>query len=215
MDSPTVWRGRTMQDRAAERRNRLIDAGFDLLGTEGVAGTSVSAVCRNADLTRNYFYESFAGIDELLRAVQDRVNDELRAVIETSTSTGNLEHRLKSIFLTAAQYFEEDPRRVRVTFRETLGNEVLRENANQGAPAFVLFTMTHFLDLLDGLSVPAVRSGDTAIAFTQIYGALAITIMDWLEGRLEATAEQIARSCTQLVLAVIDAHGWRTPLSQR
>ena len=33
--------------------------------------------------------------------------------------------------------------------------------------------------------------------------------MDWLAGRLKATTEQIAHACTQLVVAVIDAQGWR------
>jgi AcrR family transcriptional regulator len=200
-----------MQDRTAARREQLIDAGFDLLGTEGVAATSVSAVCRRANLSRNYFYESFTGIDELLLAVQGRVIDDLRGIIEAATLSGDLETRLNSIFLTAATYFEADPRRVRVTFRETLANEVLRHNANVGAPVFMVFTMAHFADVLQGLTVPPDRSGELAIIFTQIYGALAITIMDWLEGRLQATSEQIAHSCTQLVVAVIDAHGWRAP----
>jgi hypothetical protein len=75
----------------------------------------------------------------------------------------------------------------------------------------MVFRMAHFADVLEVPNVRTQRSGDSAIALTQIYGARAITIMDWLEGRLDATREQIAHSCTKLVLAMIDAHGWRAP----
>lgn len=200
-----------MEDRAAERREQLIDAGFALLGTEGAAATTVSAVCHVAGLSRNYFYENFRNREELLIAIQDRVAGELRGVIESSTAGGGLETRLNAVFLTAAGYFEQDPRRVRVIFRETLAEETLREHANVSAPMFMFFTMSHFADLLDGLSLTPERSGTVAIALTQIYGALAITIMDWLEGRLDATRDQIASECTRMVLAVIDAHRWRAP----
>jgi hypothetical protein len=61
-------RGRGRRGRDA----RLIEAGFDLLGTSGAAATTVRAVCQHSGLTRR-FYESFTNIDELLVAVFDDI----------------------------------------------------------------------------------------------------------------------------------------------
>src|SRR5690606_10883397 len=44
--SRTRWAGVPPEDRRAERRSLLLDAGFDLLGSEGWAGTTVRAVCQ-------------------------------------------------------------------------------------------------------------------------------------------------------------------------
>ena len=68
-----VWKGIPADRRREERRRRLLDAGFDLLGREGWAATSVRAVCRAAGLSSRYFYESFADLDALVVAIFDEV----------------------------------------------------------------------------------------------------------------------------------------------
>src|SRR3954468_17616405 len=73
--------GSTLADRAAARRAALIEAGVELLGTEGAAGVTVRAVCRGAKLTERYFYESFDSRDALLRAVHAQVAGAARAAI--------------------------------------------------------------------------------------------------------------------------------------
>ena len=70
--SSRTWAGTTLEDRAAARRAALIEAGTELLGTEGAAGVTVRAACRATKLSERYFYESFDGRDALLRAVHRR-----------------------------------------------------------------------------------------------------------------------------------------------
>ncbi|MCW2985532.1 MAG: transcriptional regulator, TetR family, partial [Conexibacter sp.] len=67
------WAGSTLEDRAAARRAALLEAGVELLGTEGAAGVTVRAACRATKLSERYFYESFDGRDALLRAVHAQV----------------------------------------------------------------------------------------------------------------------------------------------
>ena len=67
------WTGIPAEERRAERRRLLIDTAFDLLGTEGTAGTTVRAVCQAAQLNPRYFYESFEDLDALIVAVYDRL----------------------------------------------------------------------------------------------------------------------------------------------
>ncbi|MGH7750546.1 MAG: TetR family transcriptional regulator, partial [Candidatus Dormibacteria bacterium] len=77
MPLPTrSYRGVSAEQRHLERRERLLDAGLDLLGTEGWARTTVTAICARARLTERYFYQSFPGREQLLLAVFDRIAGE-------------------------------------------------------------------------------------------------------------------------------------------
>src|SRR5690606_34519492 len=82
--SRSRWAGVAPEDRRAERRALLVQAAFELLGTEGWQATTVRAVCQRAALNPRYFYESFHDLDELLVAVYDAVLDELRTAVLTA-----------------------------------------------------------------------------------------------------------------------------------
>ena len=50
----------------------------------------MTAVCAEAGLTERYFYESFSGLDEALRAVLDSVADEIeRTTTDAAASAGD------------------------------------------------------------------------------------------------------------------------------
>ena len=65
------WRGTTADERAEQRRVRLLEAALELLGTEGAAGVTVRAVVRASALSPRFFYESFSDRDALLIVVAD------------------------------------------------------------------------------------------------------------------------------------------------
>jgi AcrR family transcriptional regulator len=90
------WAGTTLEDRRAERRERFMAAGLDLLGSQGAAAVTVRSVCRHAQLTDRYFYENFADRAALLLAVYDAVAAQAAAALvdavrrATGTSSGPL-----------------------------------------------------------------------------------------------------------------------------
>lgn len=65
------FRGVSADDRRIDRRNRLVGAAFKIAGTEGAGALGVGRVCLAANLTKRYFYESFASLAELQSAVVD------------------------------------------------------------------------------------------------------------------------------------------------
>ena len=69
------FRGVSAYQRWAERRRRLVEAAYELVGNRGAAGLGVGDVCAAAGLTKRYFYESFASIEELSGAVVDHAID--------------------------------------------------------------------------------------------------------------------------------------------
>ncbi|MFB7718247.1 MULTISPECIES: TetR/AcrR family transcriptional regulator [unclassified Nocardia] len=65
------FRGVPAEDRLAQRRADLLDAGLDEVAEVGVAKLRMSTVCQRAGLTQRYFYEHFRNRDELLEAMID------------------------------------------------------------------------------------------------------------------------------------------------
>src|ERR1700738_4694254 len=80
--------GVSADDRLAERRRRLLDAGLELFGTRGIAATTIADVCAQAGLTKRYFYESFATIDELAGAVFGEVTTRLVEQVSPAIAAG-------------------------------------------------------------------------------------------------------------------------------
>src|ERR1700709_2539458 len=87
MSSPTRWAGVPLTDRRAERRAQLIDAAFRLFGDGGEAAVAVRSVCRECGLNTRYFYESFAGTDDLLGAVYDQVSGQLGTEVDSAINS--------------------------------------------------------------------------------------------------------------------------------
>ena len=65
------FKGISAVDRRSDRRARLVEAAFAIAGTEGAGAIGVGRVCRDAGLTKRYFYESFTSLAELQSAVVD------------------------------------------------------------------------------------------------------------------------------------------------
>ncbi len=62
-------KGVDAQARRMERRQRLLEAGPETLGTKGYHATTVRDVCGSAGLSERYFYESFSGLSELFDTI--------------------------------------------------------------------------------------------------------------------------------------------------
>ncbi|WP_348762576.1 TetR/AcrR family transcriptional regulator [uncultured Salinisphaera sp.] len=63
------YAGQSLDERRAQRRQALIDAGEVIFGDQGFRAATVKAICRQAGLTERYFYESFSNSEALFAAV--------------------------------------------------------------------------------------------------------------------------------------------------
>jgi AcrR family transcriptional regulator len=115
--------GRGGEERRAERRARLLEAGLQVFGQAGFHGATVRMICAQAGLTERYFYESFGNSEDLLCAVyeqhmalqQERIATALLGAPRESLAM--LEAGLRA-FLELAR---ENPAGSRVQFVEVLG----------------------------------------------------------------------------------------------
>lgn len=206
-----MWKGRSPQARVAQRRAQLVDAAVELLGTEGVAGLTMRAVCRVAELSPRYFYESFADRDALMLAAFDHTLDRLRGVV-TLPLGGSSERDglLGDAFDAAAGLVEADRRVGRVLFREPFADDRLRAHAIAAIPTFFI---TALGSPPHGVRLLATDDPSTLdLQLSALSGALISLFLDWTEGRFGDDRRAFAGYCTHIVLTVLDtpvasAHG--------
>ena len=123
--------GKTAIERVTERRDKLIDAGFELFGQHGFAGTSIRAVLRQSGLIDRYWAENFADLDSLLAAVYDRlIDEELAACRAAIEATSGRSEAARAMIDTIAGFLEDDPYCARIHLSEVLsGGPVSRGSA--------------------------------------------------------------------------------------
>lgn len=192
------WAGVPAAERRAERRARLLAAGLDLLGTEGVSGTTVRGVCRRARLNPRYFYESFATLDDLAVALYDGLVDQLTAEVSATQLTAGPDRRARARAAVdrIVGFVDEDGRRARILYVEALGHPALsRRRAATGR---------HLVELVarDAGAGPGAR-----LAAAIVVGGLNEALMAWLDGRIELDRARLVDDTTALLLAVQDAAG--------
>jgi AcrR family transcriptional regulator len=201
--SSRTWAGTTLEDRAAARRLALIDAGTELLGTEGAAGVTVRAVCRATKLSERYFYESFDGRDALLRAVHAQVADQARnaivAVVAAHVAAGGAAEDESLAYAAVGAFtafLEDDPRRGRVLLSESFSDTVLARHDIELVPAFAALLVAQITALPDGPD--AVDAELTAVA---LIGALRNLYLVWVEGRPGLSTERLNVHAARLIIA--------------
>ncbi|WP_027005120.1 TetR/AcrR family transcriptional regulator [Conexibacter woesei] len=193
----------TLEDRAAARRAALIEAGVELLGTEGAAGVTVRAVCRGARLTERYFYEAFpdGGRDALLRAVHSQVAGEAReaiaAAVAASAAAGDGPEALTAAAVGAfTAFLEDDPRRGRVLLSESFSDSVLASHDLELVPAFAALLVAQIRALPD--PPDDVDAQLTAVA---LLGAVRTLYLQWLAGDPPISSARLNAHAARLLLA--------------
>jgi AcrR family transcriptional regulator len=199
------YRGVSADERRAIRRAQLIDAGLDVLGTEGMAGLTMTAVCARAGLTERYFYESFRDRDDLLEAVFDASLRELDRAMFAALDAAPEEDLLERCRAAAGAMIgvlTADPRKARL-YAEAIGSPTLAERRTNAvtAHAAVLAQEMRHLRRLDGPAHAAPLTLGTRV----LMAGLSEAILGWLDGTLEMSRETLVEECARLAVAVADA----------
>jgi AcrR family transcriptional regulator len=192
--------GTSAEDRLAERRERLLEAGLELLGGEGAASASVRGVCRQANLGPRYFYESFPDLDSLLLAIFDRILAEagVRVLTAVEAAPADAHAKSRAAIATFVEYVTDDPRRARVLFVEAFGNERLMLRRLDGLRAFSELVMAQAQEFYD----PPPGSEQLAeVAAKLLVGGMTEVLMSWLDGALDMTRDQVIDDLTELFTA--------------
>ena len=124
--SARPYGGRSVKERLAQRRARLLDAGLALFGTRGYASTSIELVCSKAGVTARHFYEQFDSREALLLEVYERVIDRARNAVVTALHRSHTtpRHRVTAGLEAYVHAVLDDPRYARIACVEVVGASV-------------------------------------------------------------------------------------------
>ena len=182
----------------------MIDAGFDLLGSEGAGATTVRALCHKAELNARYFYESFDDVDALLVAVYDHV---LRG-LQTATAAVAASPDMAPIVVARigidaiVRFIDEDRRRARILYVEAISNPVLNRHRRE--------TDLIAINSLEEAAIEAAGSWPEGERVSQVGAAMLIggmseVLLDWIDGRIHVTRDQLVDDLAHLALALGEA----------
>lgn len=186
-----TYSGVTISERAAYRRQRFIEAGITLFGSEGYQATTMRKLTAESGLTNRYFYESFQSMEDLLIACYESLMSDFREQLkaELDSASENPESRIRAglICFFNAMF---NPEFARITHSEVLGVSARVEAVYSRYTA-------EFAELLMGYLSPA---GETVSArdYTQreyVGAALAGAVINagivWVRSRYAASLEDI------------------------
>jgi AcrR family transcriptional regulator len=197
--STRPYGGVSAEDRRAGRRERLLAAGLDLLGSEGWSKTTVRAICARAGLTERYFYESFADREALLVAVFDRIAAEATEAVVAAVEAAPHAARAKARAAIAAfvELMTDDPRKGRVAFVEAMGSESLMSRRLETLGGFAAL-ISEQARAFYGEAAPR---EDADLSAHALVGALAELLIAYLGGTLAIDRERLIEYGTNLFIA--------------
>lgn len=194
--SARPYGGVNADQRATERRERLLEAGLDLLGSpDDSVSLTVRGVCARAGVVARYFYESFADGDALAVAVYERVNTNLvhDTLAALSTSPHDEQGRIRAGLSAIITHLAADPRRGRLIFTTALSHpalaakrlEMVRMFAGQLASQAESFYETDRTPRLDAVA-------------RFLVGGFGETLTAWQHGDLDVTHDELVDLCVAL-----------------
>ncbi len=175
-----------------------------MFGTHGYANSSIRAVCTEASLNSRYFYESFSNREELLYQVYTDIVHEIASVVLKATAQAQtIEEQARSGLRAAWTIVTEDRRKAKIIAVEVVGVsdrlERLRRN-NRHAFADILVQNSRLI------AGDAIRLRmDPLLTARSLMAAVLDIQLDWINGDVEASPEELVDHFTKLFTAVARA----------
>ena len=204
MDPARTYRGVTPAERQAERRERLMEAGLELFGTVGYARTSVRTLSAAASLNSRYFYESFTDREDLLYAVYQRIIGDIFAKVRDAVAgEDTLDAQTRAGLRAAWTAVTQDRRKARIVALEAVGvSERLERHRHETRQALARLTADNALALAGG----GIRLRlDPVLTARFLMGGVVEILLEWINGDLDASADDVVEHFTALFTAAAHA----------
>ncbi|MEZ0340420.1 TetR/AcrR family transcriptional regulator [Mycobacterium sp. pV006] len=194
------YRGVGAPQRTADRKQKLLQAGLDLLGgVSAPADLTVRAICAQAGLAARYFYESFEDKDAFVSAVFDWVVADIAATTQAAVAAAPAREQSLQGMANIVRTISEDVRVGRLLFNIHLTNPVVvRKRAESGA-LFALLSGQHA-----GQALQVAPSEQIKAAAHFVVGGVGQTLSAWLAGEVTFSGEQLAAQLAALIDRLAD-----------
>lgn len=199
--SPRTYGGQTGEERAAQRRLRLVEACLELIGEQGVAGTTVRGVIARAAIPPRYFYEAFESLDEMYQAVFQSVIAEVLDAALTALRDGprRSRQRINHVLGAVVDVLLDDPGKGRIVLVESLSAPALGPLRVAAAQQMAEQLARHSEPIWRGLS-----DTDPAVLAASRFaiGGFGEVVTAALDGDARVDREALVSDLTELFLGV-------------
>jgi AcrR family transcriptional regulator len=209
------FRGVPPDERQAQRRRQLVEAGLDAFGTRGFHLTGVREICVAARLTERYFYESFKNREALFLAVYEeaveRVRSAVMGALASAAASAAFPQGLPRAGLQAMLVsYRDDPRLARILLVESLAAGPAVGGAQYAVTA-------SFAEMIAGIAKSlfpgmAEQGLDPQLVGNALFGSTLYISMQWAFGGFREPLEQILTHCL-LVYEALFAEATRRNLT--
>ncbi|MBC7631944.1 TetR/AcrR family transcriptional regulator [Aeromicrobium sp.] len=194
--------GRDAAFRRRERRDRLVLAGIQQIGTTGYDGTTVRGIASDAGLADRYFYEHFSDRMQLFVAVYDSAVARVQeAAVEAYLSAGaDLGDQVQAGITTFVMALTDDPRLARIQLVESVG----RGGALEARRSAVLRNYASLLEVQarEVLADQQPSDLDLMMGTRALVAATNQLIMDFTSGELVVERDDLVEHLVRLYLDI-------------
>jgi AcrR family transcriptional regulator len=192
------WRGIGPEQRVAERRERLLDAALEVFATGTFHGSTVRDVCQEAGLTERYFYESFAGKEQLLGVLADRIVADFVTAAGPSIAQldSDLDAGIRGAMSAVVSSLTDDPRRARILFVEVVGVSPAVEDKRRAVIGSLVAVIRGAAEQAFG---PWVRdSVEVELIARSVIGAASELLISYVRHELQLDQDALVLNLTRL-----------------
>ncbi|MDM3946708.1 TetR/AcrR family transcriptional regulator [Mycobacteroides abscessus] len=197
VSSSRVYGGVEAPDRQAERRNRLLDAGLDLLASGPAPNLTVRGVCKHAGVVARYFYENFTDLDQLSAEVFDRAIGHVATTTQQAVDAAPLPEKTSAGIANLVRVIEGDPRIGTLMFGNNPANSVIAERRHAAWDMFAALSGQHMNKTYQATNDETLR----AVSYYTV-GGVGHTLAAWVSGQLKLPGTELVRVLTELLQPV-------------
>jgi AcrR family transcriptional regulator len=198
------YAGQSGEERDAARRERLLVAIHEIVGTRGYSGLTVERLCSAASVSTRNFYELYAGKEEAFADLYDVLLNQAgaRAVTSLEETRGLPIHdRIPAALLAFLSPMLADSRTARIAFVEVVGLSARIEETR-------LANREKLIGLIEASASSAVETGeissrDFRFASIALISATTALVFDWMSRDRRPPHEWLELKLTQLAVHLL------------
>ena len=198
-------KGLSLTERKEARREKPIEAGIAMYGTQGFFSVTVKDVCNEAKLTERYFYESFKKSEELFQTVFLKMIEKMQtcltqAVLMAAPEPNNMVTAGLSALLSA---IKDDPRMARIIYIDAM---LVQDLHNQ---ATIQETLTQFDRIIQGFVMITMPNAphsaeEVSLMATGLNGYVTHIIIRWVSEGFKQPLEDVLAACCAVFQSFIE-----------
>ena len=198
-------RGLLPQERRADRRRRLMEAGLELFSGLGYPSTTIERVCAQAGVTARHFYEEFPSREALLVALYDEGAERaMDAVVKAlAPSDEGPRRRTRASIAAFVHSVLDDPRIGRILTIEVVGVSPDLERRRR----LVMRSFARLVELeVNRVAAEGhIATRDYRLAALALVGATNELVIDWILSNQRPPIDDLVDEIAWIYLAVTHA----------